>query len=522
MRTEDERNGTGIVTEIAIVGSGFSGMCTAIKLAEAGITDYVILEKAEEVGGTWRENTYPGCTVDVASPLYSFSFEPNPDWSRTYAGQEELLGYARELAAKYRLRERTRFGTEVLGGSFDEDEGMWSLETSGAPVRARIVVLACISLHFPHIPEIPGRDRFTGPSFHSARWRHDYDFTGKRVASFGTGASAVQFVPQLAKRAERLTVYQRSAGWVLPKLDLELTAPVRAAFRNLPLAQKALRAAIFSGHELLHHAQFNTRLLGAFEALCLRALRNQVPDPETRAKLTPDYRFSCKRPMVANDYYRTFSRDNVDLITDRVTEIDATGVIDETGRRTEVDAIVWGTGFHVQDMYKYFPDLRVDGDSLVDRIDREGLEGYRGIAMRGAPNVFTVVGPNSVRAHTSFLLTIEANSAHVVRLIAAMRRQGISRIEIGERAQREFTEWAHGTLREAVWSIGGCTSYFIDENRVNRIAWPGSAPHQRLTMRGIDLRQFDVRYGQGRTAGRSGWSKRTSTSALASGSNSAR
>lgn len=509
-------------TTVAIVGSGFSGMCTAIKLIEAGIEDFVILEKADEVGGTWRENSYPGCTVDVPSPLYSLSFEPNPDWSRTYARQEELFAYARGIADKYRLRERIRFNTEVLGGDFDEEGGRWWLETSSGPVCARFVVLACISLHFPFIPEIPGTDRFRGVAFHSARWRHDYDFTGKRVAAVGTGASAVQFVPQLAKRAAELTVYQRSAGWVLPKLDLRLSKPLRTAFRAVPPMQKALRAAIFGGHELLHHAQFNPRLLGLFEQLCLRSLRAQVPDPEIRAKLTPDYRFSCKRPMVANNYYRTFMRENVRLVTDGISRIEPDAIVDASGKRTEVDAIVWGTGFHVQDMYRFFPELRVGGISLRDRIEQRGLEGYRGIAMRGAPNVFTVVGPNAVLPHTSFLLTIESNSTHVVRLINELLRRGIARAEVSEHAQREFTEWAHRKLGDAVWSIGGCTSYFIDENKVNRIAWPGSAPHQRIMMRGKGLRAFETRSDQSLIAGRSGWSNRTNTSAAASGATSAR
>lgn len=477
---------------VVIVGSGFSGMCTAIKLAEAGITDFLILEKAGDVGGTWRENTYPGCTVDVPSPLYSFSFEPNPDWSRTYAGQQELLGYARELAERYRLREHIRFDTEVCSGDFDEERGQWLLQTTGAPVRAKLVVLACISLHFPNVPEIPGSQRFRGMSFHSAQWRHDYDCTGKRVAAVGTGASAVQFIPELAGRAAELTVYQRSAGWVLPKLDLEIGDTARTALRALPLLRRALRAGVFAAHELLHLAQFNPWLLGAFEALCLRTLREQVPDPVTRAKLTPDYRFACKRPLVANNYYETFMREHVSLVTDPITAIDEHAVIDASGRRTEVDAIVWGTGFHVQDMYRFFPELRVRGHSLTDRIDERGLEGYRGIAMRGAPNVFTVVGPNAVLPHTSFILTIESNSAHVVRLIKRVRDRGIKRIEVGERAQREFTRRAHRVLGEAVWSIGGCTSYFIDEHKVNRIAWPGSAPHQWLAMRGTDLSAFDV------------------------------
>jgi cation diffusion facilitator CzcD-associated flavoprotein CzcO len=285
-------------------------------------------------------------------------------------------------------------------------------------------------------------------------------------------------------------VYQRSASWVMPKLDLALPGPLRALFRAVPLVQKALRAGVFGGHELLHLAQFHPSLLGAFEQLCLRQLRRQVPDPDIRAKLTPGYRFSCKRPLISNDYYRAFMRDNVELITDAVAGIDQEGVVDATGKRADVDAIIWGTGFHVQDMYRFFPDIVSRGNSIRKKIERDGLQSYRGIALHGFPNVFTVTGPNAVLAHTSFILAIETNVAHIVGIIAQMRSKGIASAEVSESAERAFTEKAHRTLGEAVWSVGGCNSYFIDENRVNRIAWPGSAVHQRITMRKPELTAF--------------------------------
>jgi cation diffusion facilitator CzcD-associated flavoprotein CzcO len=492
-------------TTVAIIGGGFSGMCTAIKLKETGIDDFVILEKASEVGGTWRENTYPGLTVDIPSALYSFSFAPNPYWQRTYASRAELFDYARTVADDYGLREHIRFGAEGVGGEFDESAARWRIDVSdGSTVFACFVVLACVSLHFPHIPDIAGRDSFAGKSFHSARWEHEYDLTGKRVAVIGTGASAVQFIPEIAKTAGHVTVYQRSASWVLPKVDLGLPRALHALFDRVPLSQKLVRAGVFGLQELLHVAQFHPPLLGAFEALCKKALHEQVADPLLRKKLTPDYRFSCKRPLISNVYYRAFTRDNVTLHTDAVREIDEHAVVDAAGRRTEVDAIIWGTGFHVQDMYKFFPDITCAGISVRDKVARDGLRSYRGVAMSGFPNAFTVTGANAVLAHTSFLLTIEANVGYIVGLLKSAVRDGVRRIEVTEEAERRFTERAHRKLGEAVWSIGGCSSYFIDERKVNRITWPGSALHQRIFMRTPDFGAYRVERARELIAGRSG------------------
>ncbi|MGH3627920.1 MAG: flavin-containing monooxygenase [Sciscionella sp.] len=481
-------------TPIVIIGAGFAGLCLGIKLREAGIRDFVILDRGDAVGGTWRDNTYPGCAVDVASMLYSFSFEQNPRWSRLYCRREELYDYSQHIADKYQLRQHIRLNTDVTRFTFDEHADEWELLTdTSLRFRARFVLGGFGPLNRPSVPEIAGVERFTGVQFHSQEWDHGYDLRGKRVAVVGTGASAVQFVPQIAKRVAHLDLYQRSAAWLVPKFDRRIGPVEQRLFRMIPGLQKSLRLGMFLGHELLHVGQMHPQWLKGMAALSMAQLRHQVADPTLRAALRPDYTFSCKRPMVSSDFYPALTRDNVDLRTEKITEITPTGLRDATGTERAVDAIIWGTGFHVQDALAQLDVRGVGGLTLANRLrQRGGMEAYKATSIDGFPNLFTVLGPNGGLAHTSALLGIELQASYLARMMRLARERGLRRIEVTPEAVRRFTDHAHATLAGGVWSTGGCTSYFIDEHGVNRGAWPGAFASMRAAFRRIDEADFTL------------------------------
>ncbi|WP_324192711.1 NAD(P)/FAD-dependent oxidoreductase [Nocardia transvalensis] len=480
--------------EVAVVGSGFSGLGVAINLRKLGIDDFVILERAEAIGGTWRDNVYPGCAVDVPSVLYSYSFAPNPDWTRLYAPQPELRAYTEAIADRFDLRRHVQCNSEVAEAEFDDTAHVWVIRLAdGRTVRARAVVLGYFSLHAEAIPDIPGRDEFTGPQMHSSKWDPTFEPAGKRIAVVGAGASAVQIVPALARTCDRLVSFQRTPAWVLPRGDRPIPPWLRKVFRWAPPVRLAARATIFSFLEMMHHAEFHPRALSVYEWACRRALAKQVPDPEVRRKLTPDYRFGCKRPMVSDEYYAAFARPNVDLVTEKIIEITPTGVRTADGEHHEVDAIVWATGFHVQDSIRLFPDFRAGTTSTRRKFDSDGFRAYRGIAFAGLPNLFAVTGPNTALPHTSQFLAIEPTSSLVARTIAHMRTRGITRYTPSAAAEQEWVTRARRLLSTRVWSVGGCTSYFVDQDGTNTLTWPGGTFSVRRDRRRI--RPQDYRIG---------------------------
>lgn len=459
---------------VAVIGSGFSGLGVAINLRRQGIDDFVILERADAVGGTWRDNVYPGCAVDVPSVLYSYSFAPNPDWSRMYATQPELRAYTEDIVDKFDLRRHVSLNSNVAEADFDTEHDEWAITlTDGRVVRARSVVMGYFSLHAAAIPDIPGRNSFAGPQIHSGTWDTSFDPAGKKIAVVGAGASAVQLVPALSRDAEQLVAFQRTPAWVLPKMDRPLSKTVRRVFRYLPPARLAARAFVFSFLEAMHFAEFRPRLVSVYEKVCLAQLKSQVPDPEVRAKLTPDYRFGCKRPMVSDEYYGTFARPNVDLVTEKIIEITPEGMRTADGVHHDLDAIVWATGFHVQESIPRFPDFRGPTLSLRDSYHRNGFAAYRGIAFAGLPNLFCVTGPNTALPHTSQFLAIEPTTKLIARTIAHMRDRGATRYTPTDKAQQSFVTRARKILSTRVWSTGNCNSYFISEDGTNTLVWPG-------------------------------------------------
>ncbi|GAA0622206.1 NAD(P)/FAD-dependent oxidoreductase [Kribbella sandramycini] len=461
------------MTEVVIIGSGFAGLCMGIKLRQAGCDDFVILEKADRLGGTWRDNTYPGCACDIPSYLYSFSFEQNPHWTRMFAPWDEILAYLERCAEKYGVAGKIRYGAEATEAAFDERTGRWTVTVNGSEtIETDALVTGVGSLQLPKLPEIQGLDSFTGTAFHSAQWDHSQDLTGRRVAVVGTGASAVQFIPKLAEQVGQLDVYQRNAPWITAKPDRAIGPLERRLHERFPAGQRAIRNAIYWGLEI-RGAGFagNPKLMKGLALQAKQHLRKQVPDPDLRARLTPRYDIGCKRLLVSNDYYPTFSRPNVDLVTTPISRITAAGVQTADGIERPADTIVFGTGFDVGANLTRMPILGKDGVDLADHWKREGVSAHLGMTAAGYPNLFFLVGPNTILGHSSMVFMIEAQVRYVLQALELRRRRGATYVEVRADAQRKFAGDVQDELRGSVWE-SGCTSWYHDAAGRNSVVWP--------------------------------------------------
>ncbi|MGV9545227.1 NAD(P)-binding domain-containing protein [Nocardia beijingensis] len=458
--------------DVVVIGAGFGGLCAAAKLREAGIDNFVVLEKADEVGGTWRENTYPGAACDVMSLMYSFSFAPNPGWTRGYARQPEILAYLRAFADDQDLRRSIVFGAEVVSQVFDDDTDTWTLRTgNGDTYVTRTVIAATGPLHIPNIPDLPGVERFAGSAFHSSRWDHEEDLAGKRVAVIGTGASAVQFVPEVAKQAAHLAVFQRTPNWVLPKLDRPVTALERAAYRAVPGLRRLLRAGIYLSHEAATAAFLDPKYMPVLRKVAQWHLDRQVPDPVLRARLQPQYEMGCKRIVMDNAYYPALQRDNVDLVTEGIREVTADAIITADGVAHPADVIIYGTGFKVIDKTANM-DLVGRDKRTIQQVWADGVEAYLGVAASGVPNYFMLVGPNTGVGNQSIVFIIEAQVRYIVGLLLALRERECTRVEPKAHVQAQFNRELQRKSAGTVWTAGGCSSWYLDDKGVNRAIWP--------------------------------------------------
>lgn len=457
---------------IAIVGAGFAGLGMAIKLKQEGIEDFVVLERADSVGGTWRDNTYPGCGCDVPSHLYSFSFAPNPRWSRTFSRQPEIWEYLQAVSRRYRIEDHIRYRHEVTAARWDAELERWELQTSGGPFTADILIAGPGPLSDPKLPDIPGIETFAGEMFHSARWNHDYPIADKRVGVIGTGASSIQFVPAIQPKVARLALFQRSAPWVVPSRDRPITRVEHALYRALPVAQLAMRAAIYWARELLVIGFMHPRAESPGERIARRHLESQVADPALRAKLTPNYRMGCKRVLISDDFYPALQQPNVELVTDAISEITPAGILTSDGRSHELDAIVLGTGFHVTDMPVGNWVRDADGRTLAETW-KGSPQAYLGASVAGFPNLFLLVGPNTGLGHNSLVFMVESQLNHIMGCLRFMRRHGLHSFEVREEVQIRFNERIQRRLQGSVWNTGGCSSWYIDENGNNTTIWPG-------------------------------------------------
>ena len=480
-------------TEVAIVGSGFAGLCMGIKLRQAGCEDFVILEKADDLGGTWRDNTYPGCACDIPSYLYSFSFEQNPRWTRMFAPWDEILAYLKHCAEKYGIADKIRYGAEVTEAAFDEATGRWTVTVNGSEtIDAQALVTGVGNLHQPKIPDIPGLDSFAGTAFHSAQWHHDRDLTGRRVAVIGTGASAIQFVPQIAPQVAQLDVFQRTAPWITPKPDRAIGRRERILHARFPAGQRAIRDVIYWGLEARGIGfAGNPKLMKGLELQAKRHLRKQVPDPDLRSKLTPDYQIGCKRILLSNDYYPALARDNVDVVTTPITRITPTGVVTSDGLERPADTIVLGTGFEVSGNLTRMRILGRDGVDLADAWKRNGIGAHLGITVTGYPNLFLLVGPNTGLGHSSMVFMIEAQVRYVMQALDLLRRRGASYVEVREVAQDRFVSNVQSQLDDTVWQ-SGCNSWYLDDQGRNSTIWPEFTVSYWRRTRRLDPSDFVV------------------------------
>ncbi|MCV7401504.1 NAD(P)/FAD-dependent oxidoreductase [Mycobacterium fragae] len=473
--TEPSAQAPPVHTRAIIIGTGFSGLGMAIALQRQGV-DFLILEKADEIGGTWRDNSYPGCACDVPSHLYSFSFEPKATWSKLFSPQPEILDYLKGVTDKYGLRRYIRFGSLVDRAHWDDSEHHWHVFTeSGQEYVAQFVISGAGALHIPRLPDIEGIDEFAGAAFHSAQWDHSVDLTGKRVAVIGTGASAIQIVPAIVNDVAQLHMYQRTPPWVVPVPFAPLPTALRQAFATVPGLRLAVRAGIYWGLETVGFAMTQQPgLLRAIEAIGKWNIRRNVRDKELRRKLTPRYRAGCKRILYSgNNYYRAVANPKTTLITERIKRISAEGIVTDDGVEHPVDVIVYATGFHVTDSYTYVDVKGPHGEDLVDRWNREGVVAHRGIAVADVPNLFFLLGPNTGLGHTSVVFMIESQIHYVSEAIAACDRLDAQALAPTRSAQDRFNEELQQKLAGSVWNTGGCSSWYLDEHGVNRTLWSG-------------------------------------------------
>ena len=458
-------------TDILIVGAGFSGLGTAIRLRQEGYTDFVVVERGDDVGGTWHFNTYPNCGCDVPSHLYSFSFAPNADWSRTYSKQPEIRDYLQRTADQFGVRPHVRTNTTVLSAEWDEDAGRWNVETDNGTYSARMVIPGMGPLAEPRIPEIEGLDDFQGEVMHSARWDHSVDLKGKKVASIGTGASAIQYVPAIQPDVEQLHVFQRTAPWIMPHTDRPTKAWERKLYGALPGLEKIVRGGVYAARELLVVGFVKQpKLMGLVEKIARKHIQQSVPDPELRKKVTPDYTIGCKRILPSNRWYPALGKDNVELVTDGVVKATATGVVDAAGVEREADVIIFGTGFQVTDM-PVGQAVKGRGGKTMDEVWQGSPNAYLGTSIPGFPNLFMLLGPNTGLGHSSMIYMIESQIEHVIDALAEMRRHDADTVEVREDAAREFNAEIDKRHEGAVWNTG-CASWYLDDTGRNATLWP--------------------------------------------------
>jgi cation diffusion facilitator CzcD-associated flavoprotein CzcO len=487
--------------EIAIIGTGFSGLGVALRLKRERHNDFLLLERAGDLGGTWRDNHYPGCCCDIPSHVYSYSFELNSAWTRGFASQPEILAYLRGAAAKHGILPHIRYHHEVTDARWDESTQRWDVATTGGRFSARILVSAAGPLSDPSFADIPGLSDFQGTMFHSATWDHGHDLGGERVAVIGTGASAIQFVPQIQPRVGRLHLFQRTPPWVIPRFDHRITRPERWLLGTIPFAPAVVRVVLYWALEVRVVGFRNPALMRAAETIARWHLRRQVPDPQLRAKLTPDYTLGCKRILVSDDYYPALTRPNVELITDGVAEVRSRSVITTAGAEIPVDTIIFGTGFHVTD----FPvATRVRGRAGRTLAEQwtSSMQAYLGLSVAGFPNFFLMIGPNTGLGHNSMVFMIESQLNYLMSCLAVMRERGAVTVEVREDAQAAFNTEIDGAMKGTVWTAGRCRSWYLDATGRNSTLWPGWSFRFRSRTRRFEPQKY--RLGSQRPPGARG------------------
>ncbi|HEV7850932.1 MAG TPA: NAD(P)/FAD-dependent oxidoreductase [Mycobacterium sp.] len=482
---------TAIYTRALIIGTGFSGLGMGIALKKQGV-DFLILEKADDVGGTWRDNTYPGAACDVPSHLYSFSFALKSDWPHVFSYQPDILTYLKGVADKYGLKRHIRFGQHVDRAHWDDSEFRWHVFTkSGEEYVAQFLISGAGALHIPSLPDVAGLGDFHGPVFHTAQWDHTVDLTGKRVAVIGTGASAIQVVPELVKIASQVQLYQRTPAWIKPRINFAFPDSMKRAFKFVPGLRAALRTATYWALDARAFAfTKHPSLLRFVEPVYELNMRRYVADPQLRRKLTPSYRAGCKRILISDNFYQAVADPKTDVITDGIARVIRDGIVTVDGTERKVDVIVCATGFHVTDWYNYLDIKGAHGEDLGDRWNREGVMAHRGITVADVPNLFLLVGPNTGLAHNSMVFMIESQIGYVADAIGAADRLGAQALAPTRHAQDQFNEELQRDLSGTVWNTGGCQSWYMDDHGVNRSLWSGFTWEYWLATRKFKMSEY--------------------------------
>jgi cation diffusion facilitator CzcD-associated flavoprotein CzcO len=476
---------------IVIIGAGIAGVGLGVKLLEAGIDDFVICERNESVGGTWFEHTYPGCACDIPTHLYSYSFARNPNWSRLFPRQHEILAYVRATADRCGVTPHIRFGCEMERSKWDQRSKRWRITTSAGPLTCDVLVSAIGATAEPDEPDIPGLEKFAGTRFHSARWNHEHDLAGERVAVIGTGPAAAQFVPLIQPQLEHLTVFQRTPPWVVPHPDRPVSAPERLLYRFAPPLQDVQRNVWFALYEATGIGfRGRTALIAPIEALGRAHLRRQVKDPQLRAKLTPRYRFGCKRPILSNTYYPALAADNCTVVTEPIASVDSSAVVTTDGARHEIDTLITAIG------YRYNRSLLVErvvgmgGRTLGDAWARSP-RAYLGSAVPGFPNMFILLGPNAIGIN-SVIFSLESQINYVMSALETMDTRRATRLEVRSDALRSFVEEVDRRSEGTVWTAGGCKAYYTDDDGRNYAIYPGFASGYRRRTRRFDADAYEL------------------------------
>jgi len=499
LHQQDEHDGQATAghVRVAIIGTGFGGLGAAIALLRSGRRDFVMLERAESVGGTWRDNTYPGCACDVPSHLYSFSFAPNPAWSRSFSPQPEIRRYLEDVTDRYQLRRHIRFGTEVTEARWDDGAARWRLRTSRGELSADVLVSAAGPLSAPSLPDISGLDTFPGQVFHSARWDHDYDLAGKRVAVIGTGASAIQIVPAIQPAVSALTVFQRTPAWIMPRRDHRISGPEHWLFRHLPATQRLARTALHVSREALVGAfTRHPARMRAGQRIALGHLARSVADPDLRRALTPDYVLGCKRILLSGDFYPAMTRPNVRLVTSGLAKVEGSTLIAQDGTTAEADVLILATGFHAIDMPMASAIYGRDGATLA-RAWGDDMRALRGTSVAGFPNLCLIIGPNTGLGHNSMIHIIEAQAGYVADYLATLDRldatgPGGTALDARAQAQQRWCADIERRMGRTVWATGGCVSWYLNAAGRNPTLWPGSIREFRQATRRVDLSEYQI------------------------------
>lgn len=478
--------------KVVIIGSGFSGLCLGIKLKQAGIHDFVILEKADSLGGTWRENSYPGAECDIPSALYSYSFESNPNWTYKWSERNQILQYQQATAAKYGLTEHFRFKQKVTSARFQKEGNTWLISSeSGEQYRAQHLISAVGQLHERFTPQFDNFEQFQGHSFHSAKWNHDVDLSGKRIAVIGNAASAVQLVPEVAKTAAQLTVFQRSPNWQLPKPDREYTALEKWLSKHIPPLRKLYRLGLWLQGELLLFPAIKKDGLARkiVQARATKNLNDNIECPELRKKLTPDYPFGAKRALFSHTYYQALNRENVALETNHIQQFTSTGIKTQDGREQQFDVVIFATGFITNPFLKSIEVIGVEDNSLEDSWS-SGAQAYLGINTSGFPNLHMMYGPNTNLGHNSIIAMIEAQSAYIVDAVQHLDANALSVMEVNKSAETEFN--AELQKRLAAMAFSGIeNSWYMDRGKITN-NWAGTATEYQKRLKSVDWNAYSV------------------------------